>query len=75
MDMKLSESQNCSGDRLSFKTKREKGRGKLQKGQAFFLFITPTSYMKDSLAKFSPKLWFFGTTLSSHISNTLFFQV
>lgn len=75
MYIKLSVLQNCSRDWLPFKARKEKERGKQQKGQAFFLFIIPTSYVKDSLAKFAPKLWFFGTTLSSHISNTLFFQV
>lgn len=50
--------QNCSGDCLPFKSQKEKERGKQQKGQAVFLFLIPTSYVKGSLAKFAPKLWF-----------------
>jgi len=75
MYIKLSALQNHSGDCLPFKSQKEKEMGKQQKGQAVFLFIIPTSYVKVLLTKFAPKLWLFGTTLSSHISNTLFFQV
>lgn len=73
--IKQPELQNCRVGCLSFNTRKEKEGGKQQKGRAVFLFIIPTSYMKGSLAKFAPKLHFFGTALSSHINNTLLFQV
>lgn len=69
----LSALQNYSVAFLPFNS--QKGRGKQQKGQSVFLIIIPTSYVKGSLTKFASELWFSGTTLSSHISNTLFFQV
>lgn len=69
----LSALQNYSVACLPFNSQKE--RGKQQKGQAVFLVIIPTCYVKGSLTKFAPELWFSGTTLSSHISNTLFFQV
>jgi len=59
--IKRSELQNCSVDWLSFNTQKEKERGKQQNGQAAFLFIILTSNTKDSLAKFAPKLHFFGS--------------